>query len=688
MDARSFTLGGLFNEGGGIQYMVPYFQRQYTWTKKDWQVLLEDVLLLCNEKNDDDAMEHFMGSVVIVSSGCAGSAPRYTLIDGQQRLITISLLLKSLSAVGGEALGETQGHITAMLTNALEKGTNALKVLPSEKKQDRSVYRDLVGTGATAGTESSTREAYNFFVERLQTMKADEHADLQHMYDMIIKHLRFIRIETVSAEKPYRIFESLNGKGEALKQGDLIRNYVAMRLPDPDDQDDVFRGSWGTIDTLLDDAREVGKSRMGELTAFIRHYLAALSGVLYDERSIYQELRNLAEVQASDVNGFKALINRLARYATYYDRLLRPSHEKQTETSSRLSSLALFDQSASYPLLLEAYEALEQGSISRDQFNDMLLQLEGYFVRRFLCGYPTNYTTKQLPQVWREVAGRSDLVEALRVSLGKRESPTDREIAEDVVRVKLYRSTQATPRIAHILLKASYAVDPDIDAHPVVSPTLEHIMPQTLSAEWRALLGPEADDINSKYGDTLANLTLIPPIWNIKLSNNPFDEKRLKLLDSKLPLNYKYFAKASDSWGVDQIEERGQWLAGVLNSIYPEFPRTTVPTVRTEGRSPRMLRLDGKLLHVGSWRDVTLQTMLYVVEHGMFEKVRLAIPLSFQREEDQPSWRPRWRKLPNGWRVNTNLSAKGTVAFCGRVLSTAGFPSLEWGPLFDDVEAM
>src|SRR5664280_2722397 len=79
MDARSFTLGGLFNEGGGIQYMVPYFQRQYTWTKKDWQVLLEDVLLLCNEKNDDDAMEHFMGSVVIVSSGCAGSAPRYTL---------------------------------------------------------------------------------------------------------------------------------------------------------------------------------------------------------------------------------------------------------------------------------------------------------------------------------------------------------------------------------------------------------------------------------------------------------------------------------------------------------------------------------------------------------------------------------------------------------------------------------
>ena len=68
-------MGGLFNEGGGIQYMVPYFQRQYTWTKKDWQILLEDVLLLCNEKNDDDAMEHFMGSVVIVSSGCAGSAP-------------------------------------------------------------------------------------------------------------------------------------------------------------------------------------------------------------------------------------------------------------------------------------------------------------------------------------------------------------------------------------------------------------------------------------------------------------------------------------------------------------------------------------------------------------------------------------------------------------------------------------
>jgi hypothetical protein len=225
----------------------------------------------------------------------------------------------------------------------------------------------------------------------------------------------------------------------------------------------------------------------------------------------------------------------------------------------------------------------------------------------------------------------------------------------------------------------------DVDADPILSPTIEHIMPQTLSQEWRTGLGQDADAIHSRFGDTLANLTLVPQGWNSQLSNKPFTEKRAKLIESKLPLNCDYFSRTGDSWGANEIMQRGQWLADVLAGIYSEFPHT----IESEGLhngSPRALRLDGQLLPVSSWRDITLQTVLYIMEHGGFERVRSAAPQYFRREDELPSWPPRWRKLPNGWRVYTNFSGKGTTRFCGHMLSTAGLASVEWKPVFDLTE--
>ena len=680
MNADSKSFAELFNQGGNIQYMVPYFQRQYAWMERDWQLLLDDVLVLCGEKDSDDATEHFMGSIVVVAAGFAGSAPRFMLIDGQQRLITVSLLLKSLYTEGQERLADKAAHIPPFLVNALEKNTDVLKVLPSEKKHDREAYHALVGGVGTLGTGSRIREAYDFFVRKLKGLKDDPQIDLQRLYDVITAHLMFIRIVTVQGDKPYRIFESLNARGEPLSQGDLIRNYVAMRLPDPDDQDEVFRGNWGTIDQLFDDSLDKGKSGMGELTAFVRHFLATISSVLYDERSVYQEFRNHAERETHDTASFKLLIEHLSRYAAYYDRLLRPQHEPDAEISKCLESLELFDQSASYPFLLEAYAAMNRHILTREQFADMVRVLEDYFVRRFVCGYPTNYANKQLPQVWSEVSGRDDSVQALRLALGKRRCPTDKEVAEEVVHMRLYQTTKATPRISHILLQVSHKVAVNIDAHPVVSPTIEHIMPQTLSAEWRADLGPEADEVNSRYGDTLANLTLVPQTWNSQLSNRPFGEKRAKLIDSKLPLNYEYFENSVGVWRIDQLRERGAWLAKTLCSIHPGFPRSVEPPQAT-GESPRLLRLDGKLVPVSSWRDVTQQTLSYIVEQGMFEKARSDAPGAFRREEELPMWRPRWRKLPNGWRVDTAMSRRGTKRFCEHMLTVSGLGAIIWRPL-------
>src|SRR5664280_3559184 len=172
MDAHSQDLAGLFNHGGGVQYMLPYFQRQYTWGEKDWRALFSDIILLCNDKNHDDSTEHFMGSIVTVNSGLAGSAPRYTLIDGQQRLITISLLLQALSAVGTEELQDKLPYIDSLLSNTLEKGDSVLKVLPCEKNHDRAAFAAIVGGASDAPDgESGVRQAYAFFVDSLEGMR-------------------------------------------------------------------------------------------------------------------------------------------------------------------------------------------------------------------------------------------------------------------------------------------------------------------------------------------------------------------------------------------------------------------------------------------------------------------------------------------------------------------------------------
>lgn len=683
MDAHSQDLAGLFNHGGGVQYMLPYFQRQYTWEEKDWRALLGDIILLCNDKNHDDSTEHFMGSIVTVNSGLAGSAPRYTLIDGQQRLITISLLLKALSAVGTEELQDKLPYIDSLLRNTLEKGDSVLKVLPCEKNHDRAAFAAIVG-GAhdVSDGESGVHQAYNFFVDSLEGMREDHELDLPRFLDAVVRHLMFIRIETTPDDKPYRIFESLNGRGVKLTQGDLVRNYVAMRLPDPADQDEVFKGSWGKIDSFLDDSREVGRSGMRELTAFVRHYLATTSGVLYEERNVYEEFRNYAERNAKETATFKQLIGRVARYAGHYDRLLRPAHEPDQETASALSTLSLFDQSASYPFLLEAYEALSSGLISRQQLNDMLKVLEGYFVRRFLCGYPTNYATKQLPNVWPEVSQTPDPVEALRVALGARKCPTDNDIAEEAIHTRLYLTPRATPRISHVLFRLSCAAESGIDVHPVVSPTIEHIMPQTLSVMWRQGLGEDADEIQARYGDTLANLTLVPQDWNSALSNRPFNEKRLVFTTSKLPLNYVFFAQVGDAWGVDQLKRRGQWLAGLVKCVYPEFPRAE-PVAAPIGDTPKYFELDGKVTPVASWRDITTATVQYIIDRGGFDAARTEAPTYFRREEDQAEWPPRWRKLPNGWRVFTAFGRQGTARFCKRLLVAGGLTDVDWSPMFE-----
>jgi len=424
---------------------------------------------------------------------------------------------------------------------------------------------------------------------------------------------------------------------------------------------------------------------MRELTAFVRHYLATTSGVLYEERNVYEEFRNYAERNAKETATFKQFIGRVARYAGHYDRLLRPAHEPDQETASALSSLSLFDQSASYPLLLEAYEALSNGLISRQQLNDMLKVLEGYFVRRFLCGYPTNYATKQLPNVWPEVSQTPDPVEALRVALGARKCPTDNDIAEEVVHARLYMTARATPRISHVLLRLSYAADPGIDVHPVVSPTIEHIMPQTLSPTWRSQLGPEADDIDARYGDTLANLTLVPQGWNSELSNHSFPEKKSTYLQSKLPLNYTFFARIGDTWGVEQLKDRGSWLAGLVGHVYPEFPRTE-PVAATNGGSPKYFELDNKVVAVGSWRDITAATVQFIIDHGKFEIARKEAPAAFKQEEEQADWPPRWRKLSNGWRAYTARGAKGTTRFCRRLLEVSNLVDVTWNPMFEKAE--
>lgn len=644
---------------GTKQYVVPLFQRPYTWGKKDWETLWKDI----SELNEaEKTRSHFIGSIVTMpTNSVPEGVSKYLLIDGQQRLTTIFILLavlRDIARQNGEQ--EVANEINdTLLVNPYKRDLDHFKLLPTQG--DRDLFKALVQAQQSTSA-SPLADAYQFFTRKILASRISH----ETLKTIITNGLSIVSIVLDPDDNPYLVFESLNAKGRPLTQADLIRNYFFMRIH-PDEQDEAHAKYWKPM-----------QDAMGEnLTEFIRHYLMK-DGATVKQSDIYAALKE--QVGRSDVNSH---LKELARYADYYEKLVYPGREKSEIISRGIERLNRFEVRTAYPFLLNCYSEYGTGSMSEAEFGDVLHVVENFVIRRYICNVPTNQLARTFAPLYGQVKVKEGVpfVEALKAVLQGRGYPKDAEFKRWLVEGRLYGSGDRTPKAKLILesIEESFRHKEPVDTSSL---TIEHVMPQTLTPEWKEYLGEEADLTHELALHTLGNLTLTG--YNPDMSNNLYTDKKAHLIGSHLEMN-RYFEQI-ENWNGAAIEQRSRELADVLIDFWKYFGTEAASSPAADGVTgtiPESLVVLGQKLPVVTWRDVLTETLntIAFLEPEKFAELESGFPSVITRD---PSRLREARKLRNDAFVEVHLSAKSIHRLCLQVLDATDITSDEWALTFKD----
>lgn len=638
---------------GTKQYVVPLFQRPYSWEKDQWGRLWDDIKELCEDENPRN---HFLGSIVTMPTrSVPEGVTKYLLIDGQQRLTTIFIILsilrdKSIEKHNPQLAEEIKN---TLLVNPYKKDTEYFKLLPTQI--DRKYFEELI-RDSNVGENGQITAAYKFFSRKLLSSRIDE----EIIKEVITNHLSVISILLDPNDNPYLVFESLNAKGKPLSQADLIRNYFFMRIH-IDQQEAIHHQYWKPMQDALGD----------DLTEFIRHYIMK-DGTLVRENDVYFHLKEITS-KGDVIEWLKSL----KRFSEYYERIINPEKEDEPELKRRLSRLNGLKVTTIYPFLLNCYNNYYTRTINCEEFSEILSILENFIIRRFICNIPTNQLNKIFSPLNLQIqnSGYPNFVHGLRFILQNKVYPSDIEFKERLKDTKLYGGGDRRTRTKLILetIEESYAHKEKINFDKL---EIEHIMPQKLTKDWKEYLGDDWEKTHNLLLDTIGNLTLTA--YNSEISNADFEQKKLFYKNSHLEMN-KYFDRIS-KWNKEDIESRSENLANKALEIWPYFGEEMkiVEMKSYTGQTPKILRFLDQSVKVSSWKDVLVETMNMIAtyEPEKFSELVKQFP-AYIDWDDKKFKMP--RRLENGAFVEVDhLSARTTQRLCYQSLESIGLTLEEW----------
>lgn len=543
---------------GPKQFLVPIFQRRYSWEKKHCQRLWDDIMRI---EENQEITSHFLGSIVYMQQGVGNisTVPEVLVIDGQQRLTTLSLLLSAL----GKAIEERGSNIgispkqlsNYYLFNADEEGELRYKQLLT--RHDKETLIQLLERREPADASHRLVENYAFFEAKLRR------ADLGVVFTGIQKLMVVDIALDPNHDNPQLIFDSLNTAGEALSQTDRIRNYVLMGQ-DTAFQNRLYEEHWFPMEQRFD-----GASDRQQFDWFIAYYLRLKTGQTSPFDRVYETFKaHVAGTEAPDA--LESIVAEIARYSPHYANIVLLK-EEEPEIRSRCRDIIWdLDFWTPIPFLLGFYDDYAQDDIGTAELINILRLVEGYVFRRAICGMPTNSLHRIFAALMKEV-DRSNYLQSvktafLRMSTNERRRyPTDSEFRQEL----MVRNVYDSQRCAYLLRKLeNYGRKEPVD---VSDYSIEHVMPQTLTEEWQRELGENFQETHETYLHTLGNLTLTG--YNPELSNRSFRQKQDMeggFRDSPLLLN-RSLAEA-EVWNEDAIRERAEELAekALQIWIYPE----------------------------------------------------------------------------------------------------------------------
>lgn len=570
MKASETSLRNLLE--GGKQFQIPLFQRPYSWKKENWETLWEDLMSLYN---DDGKGFYFLGPIVTQAElGTADGITPYIVIDGQQRLTTLSILLAALRNYLKKFDKQMAEQVYEFyLINKYQKNDELYKVLPTQ--DDRNIYKSIIENRAAKDkkTEGQIYEAYKFFDGKLKKPIAEQEIllDYAKFKSIILERLVLVNITSDHNDNPYLIFESLNNKGEELTQADLVRNYIFMKLPSQE-REEVYNSEWFTLQESFK-VNTKQKQYAEELTNAFWFYLRK-DGDTVNQKEVYKAIKKRFDESAKRFEktelGVKAELKQLIQFTNYYQRLKFYEQEQEPRLRRWFKRLMKLDFTTCHIFLLNIYHEYQEQRLTIENFEKILHYLESYFVRRWVVGIPTRTLGTVFNNLYSQVKQKNsnDLVSGLRDVLKSFDKtqvwPDDELFCQHITKEPLYdKSSTANERVKFLLESVEASLSKEQVAPENL--TIEHIMPQKLNNEWRSMLGTNHSNLQKHWLHTLGNLTLTG--YNSELSNKPFKQKLIYLRSSNVTLN-QYFGNV-DIWNEEAIKNRGEHLASIAIKVWP-----------------------------------------------------------------------------------------------------------------------
>lgn len=558
--AENGTLAGVLE--GKKQYQVPLYQRVYSWGKNQLDQLWSDVDELERTLGDDPKASHFIGSLVLASSPDFGAigVNKFLVVDGQQRLTTLTLLLAALR----DHLIETgdrdraSGIDAQYLINTYDHG-KPLKVLPTQA--DRAAYMAVLNRAPQAGGEDAVGAAYRFFRSKIAAADdPDDPHDLELLEAAVVRGLALVVVTAEPSDNAHRIFESLNNTGLRLTQSDLLKNYLFMRLGDRAEM--VYDNVWLPLEKKLD---AENLELLFWLDLAQRDERAKQSDTYVGQQRRLEKLKAIDEVEAEVI--------RIAKLGDVLATILRPEEEKHSEIRRRLTRIRAWGSTTALPLVLQILARRAAGTATEDEAVRALVYLESYFVRRLVTGRPTASLNRTLLQAITAIADVDRVDFGLRdyLSRGRKYFATDQQVRDAAQTIAFYwQGRGAQKKLILQWLEEAYRPKEIVELDPKHL-TIEHVLPQTMTESVRETFaeGFSADaDIayeHERVVHTLGNLTLSG--YNSELSNKGFDEKREMLRKSGVSMNQAIAAHTA--WGAAEINARSAELAEKVIQLWP-----------------------------------------------------------------------------------------------------------------------
>ena len=549
MDAHKLWMLRDFIGTNKVLFRIPVYQRNYDWSESNCNRLLDDIYGIMQSGD-----KHFLGTIVFMAAKSGGFAlQEYIIIDGQQRLTTLMLILKALSVVA-ESVGDDCYHEIEeqYLHNKYcdEEFKVKLKPIKSDNNQFLLLLEDKIDE-----MDEDTHIYHNFMLckERFERW-AEKSINPSHVLDALTK-LEIVEIVLTKGEDdPQVIFESINSTGLELSNADLIRNYLLMNA---DDQEKLYENYWLYIEKTLRN-----KMDYSNLDAFFMQYIVYKTSKPVNSRQLYNSFVKLFKDSGYSQEN---ILKELRYYAEIFGAFVYGSDKYSDRINKLLYRLRVLNQTTCYPFLLHVFDDYHQGVITEETVEKILQFILAYLLRRMVCGVPSNTLrglfTYLYNRIFKVASNKQKYYETLNKFLftvsSKDVIPSAAEFERALQKANIY-GNNALCRF--LLLDIENGDGKEI--LQAENLTIEHIMPQTLSADWSHIRPEEHEE----YLHTLGNLSVTG--YNSELSNKSFAEKQDIIRENSKAVILNSDVLDKESWNVADIQARAKRLAGIVLTRY------------------------------------------------------------------------------------------------------------------------